>query len=162
DALAPEATIADDPGTWTTAIFEGAQGVLLDEYRGFHPYTTWSTVTLHHAWEMVEQMDVESVAVLGLTRAYTTRHGAGPLPTFAPTVTEKVCAPANPWNPWQGAIRSGWLALPLLRYAAACVGPLDGLVVGHLDHVAEDAQVCEAYRGGPLVPASVPDLAWQE
>ena len=23
------------------AVFEGAQGVLLDEWRGFHPYTTW-------------------------------------------------------------------------------------------------------------------------
>ncbi|HEX9066670.1 MAG TPA: adenylosuccinate synthetase [Streptosporangiaceae bacterium] len=26
-------------------IFEGAQGVLLDEWHGFHPYTTWSTTT---------------------------------------------------------------------------------------------------------------------
>ena len=60
-----------------TAIFEGAQGVLLDEYRGFHPYTTWNTVTPHHAWELVHATDVEAVAVLGITRAYTTRHGAG-------------------------------------------------------------------------------------
>ncbi len=26
-------------------VFEGAQGVLLDQWRGFHPHTTWSTVT---------------------------------------------------------------------------------------------------------------------
>ena len=33
-------------GCWRGAgcVFEGAQGVLLDEWRGFHPYTTWSTV----------------------------------------------------------------------------------------------------------------------
>ena len=28
-----------------TVIFEGSQGVLLDEWFGFHPYTTWSTIT---------------------------------------------------------------------------------------------------------------------
>jgi adenylosuccinate synthase len=28
-----------------TVVFEGAQGALLDEWRGFHPYTTWSTTT---------------------------------------------------------------------------------------------------------------------
>src|SRR5947209_3402554 len=43
-----------------TAIFEGAQGVLLDEYRGFHPHTTWSTVTTHHAWELIRQLEVEA------------------------------------------------------------------------------------------------------
>ena len=26
-----------------------AQGVLLDEWRGFHPYTTWSTTTFANA-----------------------------------------------------------------------------------------------------------------
>ena len=30
-------------------VFEGAQGVLLDEWRGFHPYTTWSTTTFANA-----------------------------------------------------------------------------------------------------------------
>ena len=30
-------------------VFEGAQGVLLDEWRGFHPYTTWSTTTFDNA-----------------------------------------------------------------------------------------------------------------
>ena len=30
-------------------VFEGAQGVLLDEWRGFHPYTTWSTTTFGNA-----------------------------------------------------------------------------------------------------------------
>ena len=42
--------------------------MLLDEYRGFHPYTTWSTVTTHHAWELVHAVGVDAVAVLGVTR----------------------------------------------------------------------------------------------
>src|SRR5205085_5156970 len=83
-----------------TAIFEGAQGVLLDEYRGFHPHTTWSTVTPHHAWELIRQMKAEAVAVLGITRAYATRHGEGPLPTWSRELTTRLQDPGNPWNRW--------------------------------------------------------------
>jgi adenylosuccinate synthase len=145
-----------------TAIFEGAQGVLLDEYRGFHPYTTWNTVTCFHAWELIRQMDVDAVAVLGVTRAYSTRHGEGPLPTFSADLTAQLSDVGNPWNRWQGSMRCGWLDLPLLRYAVAACGPLDGLVVNHLDQVDEnDWKVCESYRNTTLPPAEAPNLAWQ-
>jgi adenylosuccinate synthase len=145
-----------------TAVFEGAQGVLLDEYRGFHPQTTWSTVTPHHAWELVRQLDVEAVAVLGVTRAYATRHGEGPLPTFSPDLTRRLPDPGNPPNPWQGGLRCGWLDLPLLRYAAAGAGPLDGIVVNHLDQLREgECLTCEEYKHGPLVGPEAPNLAWQ-
>jgi adenylosuccinate synthase len=144
------------------AIFEGAQGVLLDEYRGLHPYTTWNTVTPYHAWELIRQMDVEAVAVLGVTRAYSTRHGEGPLPTFDADLTARLSDAGNPWNRWQGSMRCGWLDLPLLRYAAAVCGPLDGLVINHLDQVEEDGwKMCESYRNLRLSSAEAPNLAWQ-
>jgi adenylosuccinate synthase len=153
DAVVPE---------YRTAIFEGAQGVLLDEYRGFHPYTTWNTVTPHHAWELVDAMGVEAVTVLGVTRAYTTRHGEGPLPTFSAELTNRLADVGNPWNRWQGSLRCGWLDLPLIRYAAAAAGPLDGIVVNHLDHVEDaDCQVCEAYRNVTLAVSPAPQLSWQ-
>ncbi|MBY0527925.1 MAG: adenylosuccinate synthetase [Gemmataceae bacterium] len=153
DAIAP---------AFRTAIFEGAQGVLLDEYRGFHPYTTWNTVTPHHAWELVHAMDVEAVAVLGITRAYTTRHGEGPLPTFSEELTNRLQDVGNPANRWQGSLRCGWLDLPLLRYAAAAVGPLDGIVVNHLDQVRQaDCRVCDVYRNVTLAPSAAPQLSWQ-
>jgi adenylosuccinate synthase len=145
-----------------TAVFEGAQGVLLDEYRGFHPYTTWNTVTAHHAWELVHAAGVEAVAVLGITRAYTTRHGEGPLPTFSAELTDRLRDAGNPWNRWQGGLRSGWLDLPLVRYAALVAGPLDGIVVNHLDQVRQaDCRVCDAYRNVTLTPAAAPQLSWQ-
>jgi adenylosuccinate synthase len=144
------------------AIFEGAQGVLLDEYRGFHPHTTWSTVTTHHVWELIAGMDVEAVSVLGITRAYTTRHGAGPLPTHSAELTARFVDPGNPPNSWQGSLRSGWLDLPLLRYAASSTGPLDGIVVNHLDQInTGEWFVCEAYRNASLTLAEAPNLAWQ-
>jgi adenylosuccinate synthase len=163
NVVVPEGVVIDAAiPACRTAVFEGAQGVLLDEYRGFHPYTTWSTVTLHHAWELVQQMDIDAVAVLGITRAYTTRHGEGPLPTFSAELTARLQDAGNPWNRWQGSLRCGWLDLPLLRYAAAVAGPLDGIVVNHLDQVrAGECQVCEAYRDATLTPAEAPHLAWQ-
>jgi adenylosuccinate synthase len=154
--------IDEEVPDYHTAIFEGAQGVLLDEYRGFHPYTTWSTVTAQHAWELVHQTGAEAVAVLGVTRAYTTRHGEGPLPTFCPDLTARLADPGNPPNRWQGSLRCGWLDLPLLRYAALVAGPLDGLVVNHLDQVPKTAcLVCEAYRNATLSPCPAPQLSWQ-
>src|SRR5262249_56440738 len=93
--------VSAEVGNYRTAIFEGAQGVLLDEYRGFHPYTTWSTVTAHHAWELVAEMGVEAVCVLGITRSYTTRHGAGPFPTGSEELTERLGDPGHPHNPEQ-------------------------------------------------------------
>jgi adenylosuccinate synthase len=145
-----------------TAIFEGAQGVLLDEYRGFHPYTTWNTVTCHHAWELVHQMGAEAVTVLGITRAYTTRHGEGPLPTFSPELTARLHDLGNPWNRWQGSLRCGWLDLSLLRYAAAVAGPLNGIVVNHLDQIrGTECLVCDSYRNATLSPSEAPQLSWQ-
>ena len=48
----------------------------------------------------------------------------------------------NPWNRWQGSLRCGWLDLPLVRYAAAATGPLDGIVVNHLDQVRRADRKC--------------------
>jgi adenylosuccinate synthase len=162
EAVQNELTIDAAVPASRTAIFEGAQGVLLDEYRGFHPHTTWNTVTPHHAWELVESMDVDAVAVLGVTRAYTTRHGEGPLPTFSAELTERLRDVGNPWNRWQGNIRCGWLDLPLLRYAVAAAGPLDGIVVNHLDQVrTANWRICEAYRNVTPTPSAAPQLSWQ-
>jgi adenylosuccinate synthase len=162
ESLEEGATISTTVPKCRTVIFEGAQGVLLDEYCGFHPHTTWSTVTAHHAWELASQMDVEAVAILGITRAYTTRHGEGPLPTYSAALTAQLQDPGNPTNPWQGNLRCGWLDLPLVRYAAAVTGPLDGIVVNHLDQVSGDEWfVCDAYRNASLSPAEAPNLAWQ-
>jgi adenylosuccinate synthase len=161
-ALLDGVTIDASIPKYRIAIFEGSQGVLLDEYRGFHPYTTWSTVTPHHAWELIHQMGIDAVAVLGITRAYSTRHGEGPFPTFAPDLTARLQDAGNPWNRWQGSLRCGWLDLPLLRYAAAVAGPLDGIVVNHLDQLRDiKCQVGEAYRNATLSPAAAPHLAEQ-
>jgi adenylosuccinate synthase len=127
-----------------TVIFEGSQGVLLDEWHGFHPYTTWSTVTPQHAWEILAETGCRDVTVLGITRAYSTRHGAGPFPTWSPEMSAAIVDLGNPMNLWQGSIRSGPLDLVLLDYAAR-ICKIDGIAVTCLDQLPPQPQVCASY-----------------
>jgi len=143
-------------------VFEGAQGVLLDEWRGFHPHTTWSTCTTDNALALLDGYDGE-VERYGLLRSYATRHGAGPFPTQRDAL-RRLPEPHNFDVGWQGRFRRGWLDLPLLRYALACC-EVDALALTHLDVVDDEWRACVAYEGlsTPLVPASDPhDLAHAE
>jgi adenylosuccinate synthase len=136
-------------------VFEGAQGVLLDEWRGLHPHTTWSTCTADHALALLDGYDgvLERVGVL---RTYQTRHGAGPFPTECEAL-DALDEPHNADAGWQGRFRRGWLDLPLTAYALAC-SPVDGLALTHLDRVEEGWRACVRYEGlaRPLVPAADP------
>lgn len=141
-------------------VFEGAQGVLLDEWRGFHPYTTWSTCTFDNALELLKGWD-GPITRLGVLRSYATRHGAGPFPTEDRAL--QLAEPHNHHGPWQGGFRQGWLDLVLLRYALEVCGPVDGLAVTHLDRVTPEWQMAVAYEGMErLVPGPFQDLAYQE
>ncbi|MBX0330607.1 adenylosuccinate synthetase [Oscillochloris sp. ZM17-4] len=152
-------------------VFEGAQGVLLDEWRGFHPHTTWSTTTLQNADALLAEASYGgAVTRLGITRAYATRHGAGPMPSEDAALTAALPDARNGAHAWQQGFRAGWLDMLLLRYALDVVGPLDGLAVTCLDRVAAlpEIPICRGYQIGPLVieriiPAPSPqDLAYQE
>ncbi|KAB8145534.1 adenylosuccinate synthetase [Chloroflexia bacterium SDU3-3] len=129
-------------------IFEGAQGVLLDEWRGFHPYTTWSTTTLANADALLaEAGHTGAVTRLGLTRGYATRHGAGPFVSEDAGLTAALPDARNGHGTWQGGFRAGWLDMVMLRYALDVVGPLDGLAVTCLDRLADlgELRVCQRY-----------------
>lgn len=111
-------------------VFEGAQGVLLDEWYGFHPHTTWSTTT----FENVETLAGRGTFYrLGVVRAYTTRHGDGPMPSEDAGLTEKLVDPHNTTGMWQGPFRVGNFDRVLHRYAIKVCGGVDGLAITHLD-----------------------------
>ncbi|MFC0548352.1 adenylosuccinate synthetase [Kutzneria chonburiensis] len=111
-------------------VFEGAQGVLLDEWRGLHPHTTWSTVEPRHARAMITALG-DRPYVLGVTRTYLTRHGAGPFPTEDPALA--LPEPHNTFGEYQGTFRVGHFDPILLRYAIEACGGIDGLSVTHFD-----------------------------
>lgn len=116
-----------------TVLMEGAQGVLLDEWCGFHPHTTWSSTTMAAAQAVAADADCTApMTRLGIVRSYLTRHGAGPLPTYDPAL-DALPEPHNASDGWQGAFRRAHPDGVLLRYALAQAGPLDSLLVSHLD-----------------------------
>ncbi|MFI9011075.1 adenylosuccinate synthetase [Actinosynnema sp. NPDC053489] len=136
-------------------VFEGAQGVLLDQTHGFHPHTTWSTVTPDNARALLGD---RPAAVVGVTRTYQTRHGAGPLPTEDAGVLARFPERHNGTGEYQGAWRAGHLDAVLLRYAVDACGGVDGLAVTHLD--ARDLKVATGH-GTPLTDLTDP-VPWLE
>jgi len=146
-------------------VFEGAQGVLLDQWAGFHPHTTGATTTFANAEEILREGGYNRpVTKLGLLRGYMTRHGAGPFPTE--THLDFPLDKYNPHNDWQGTMRRGWLDLALLRYAVDCVGGVDALAVSCMDHLPEDCMVGVGHQVGAtplhLTPPELPDVEAQE
>jgi len=139
-------------------VFEGAQGVLLDEWRGWHPYTTWSTTTFDNVTALCD-----GFLRLGVVRSYTTRHGPGPLVTEAPLdLPER----HNGAGEWQGAFRVGHFDAVAYRYAVEVAGGVDALAVTHLDAADPGLRVCTSYeldgaRWERIVPGPFRDLGYQ-
>lgn len=118
-------------------IFEGAQGVLIDEWHGFHPYTTWSTTTNDNANTLLRDVGYAGpVSRYGVVRAYSTRHGPGPFPSESTALTTLLPDSHNQFGVWQREFRVGWLDLPLTRYALAVSAGTDQVVLTHLDRFA--------------------------
>ncbi|MFE5704600.1 adenylosuccinate synthetase [Rhodococcus koreensis] len=132
-------------------VFEGAQGVLLDEWRGFHPHTTWSTVEPSNARALSTEHGRGSHA-LGVTRTYTTRHGAGPMPTENMALGAVLPELHNDTGSYQGTFRIGDLDEVLLRYAANVCGGVDSLAVTHLDAVTRAAAAGNPIRSARRYP----------
>jgi len=102
-------------------VFEGAQGLLLDMDRGFKfPYVTRSNTGLKNVLALAADAGIEHLDVIYMTRAYLTRHGAGPLPNEVPKLAfADVVDPTNLPNPWQGTLRFAPLDFDLLRTTIA-------------------------------------------
>lgn len=154
-------------------IFEGAQGVLLDEWHGFHPHTTWSTTTSKNAETLLREIEYKgTVERVGVLRAYHTRHGTGPFPTEDASLTELLPDMHNSDKGHQGKFRAGWFDAVLARYAIAVSGGVDTLALTHLDRIAavkSDIKIATAYDAKQdivthnlLVKPVLEDLGYQE
>jgi adenylosuccinate synthase len=94
---------------WDHYIFEGAQGLLLDQNRGWFPYVTRSNTGIRNVLALVDRLGIDDLDVYYLTRPYTTRHGAGPLPhelSYLPYrgIIDKTNRP----HTYQGTLRFAW------------------------------------------------------
>jgi adenylosuccinate synthase len=133
-------------------LFEGAQGVLLDQDFGFQPHTTWTNITFDNAHDLLGGF-AGDVTRLGILRAYATRHGAGPFVTEDRAMSVLSDHDHNQTGEWQGVFRSGAADLVATRYALEILGPIDGLVITNLDRLPEAREsripIAVAYDGAP-------------
>ncbi len=130
------------------ALFEGAQGTLLDVDHGTYPFVTSSSAIAGGACTGVGVGPTRIGDVIGITKAYTTRVGGGPFPTeLLGDAGERLRQAGGEFGAVTGRPRrTGWLDLPGLRYAARVNG-LTGLALTKLDVLSSMSalEVCVAY-----------------
>jgi adenylosuccinate synthase len=130
-------------------LLEGAQGTALDLDHGTYPYVTSSITTAGGAASGSGIGPTEITEVLGVTKAYITRVGEGPLPTgFEPEMDEKVRELGAEFGATTGRPRRcGWFDGVLARYAARVNG-FTGLAVTKMDvlDTLPEISVATAYR----------------
>ncbi len=152
--LARRASILDAPSVEAvlnaggSLIFEGAQGVLLDESVGFHPHTTWSRTTFANADALLDDAQFHGLRTrIGVLRTYFTRHGPGPFVTEDPSLGSRLPEPHNHDSGWQGRFRAGLFDLVAAQYALRAAGGADSLAITHLDRLKDlPPRICNAYR----------------
>ncbi len=130
-------------------LFEGAQGTMLDVDHGTYPFVTSSSTTAGGVSTGTGVPPSRVGGVVGVTKAYITRVGAGPFPTEARDAAgEELRRIGNEFGAVTGRPRRcGWFDVPLLAYTAMLNG-FDSLAVTKLDvldHLAE-IPVCTGYR----------------
>jgi adenylosuccinate synthase len=130
-------------------MFEGAQGTMLDVDHGTYPFVTSSSATAGGACTGTGVPPTAINGVLGISKAYITRVGAGPFPTeLHDEQGELIRQRGNEFGSVTGRPRRcGWFDIPLLKYTAAING-FDSLVITKLDVMdgLAEVKVCVDYK----------------
>jgi adenylosuccinate synthase len=147
-------------------LFEGAQGALLDVDHGTYPYVTSSNTVAAQA-ATGSGLGPRAVGyVLGITKAYTTRVGAGPFPTeLHDAIGKRIGEVGREFGTVTGRPRRcGWFDAVLVRQSIR-LGGIDGIALTKLDVLdgLKELKVCVGYQldGMTLrhMPAAAPAQA---
>ena len=132
-------------------LFEGAQGAMLDVDHGTYPYVTSSNTVAGQAAAGSGIAPSAIGFVLGITKAYTTRVGAGPFPT---ELTDRIGQTLGERGREFGTVtgrprRCGWFDAVAVRQAIKTAG-IDGIALTKLDVLDgfDEIKVCTSYRRG--------------
>lgn len=130
-------------------LFEGAQGTLLDIDHGTYPFVTSSSPVAGGACTGVGIGPRFIDGVIGVSKAYTTRVGAGPFPTeLSDDVGAYLLEVGREYGTTTGRPRRcGWLDAVVLRYAVRVNG-LSSLALTKLDVLTglPRLKICVAYE----------------
>lgn len=130
-------------------VFEGAQGLLLDQdNKEFFPHVTHSHTGMKNVRVLCAQAGLSTPEVFYVSRTYLTRHGAGPLPGEDDDLAFN--DETNHPTQFQGPLRFAPLHDPeglLTRCAKDADGPFK-LVLTHCDQHRAPLSAC-LYSNGP-------------
>lgn len=130
-------------------MFEGAQGSLLDIDHGTYPYVTSSNTTAGGIATGSGFGPMYLDYILGITKAYTTRVGAGPFPTeLFDEVGAFLAKRGHEFGSTTGrARRCGWFDAVILRRAIE-INSISGLCLTKLDVLdgLETIRICVGYQ----------------
>lgn len=161
-----EPLVADALAEGKEIIIECAQGAMLDVDYGTYPFVTSSSTTAAGACQGAGVPPTSVKRVLGVYKAYSTRVGAGPLPTELEDATGQLIRErGNEYGTTTGRPRrTGWFDAVAARYVARLNGVTEiALTLLDVFDVFESVQVCVAYElDGQIidfVPTRADDLA---
>lgn len=132
----PEVLAPAGIGQCKDPVFEGSQGLLLDQdNKEFFPHVTRSHTGLKNVRALCAQAGIDSIEAYYVTRTYLTRHGAGPLPGEDPELAFE--DETNQANAYQGTLRFAPLDVDALhkRIDADAGAATTRLVVTHRDQL---------------------------
>jgi adenylosuccinate synthase len=146
-----------------SVLFEGAQATLLDLDHGTYPFVTSSSATAGGAVVGLGVPPTRIDGMIGIAKAYTTRVGAGPLPTeIGGELEEKIRARGHEYGASTGRPRRcGWFDAVVVRYSVRVNG-FDSLAITKLDVLDElpEVKLCTGYRHeGQLLEELPSDLS---
>lgn len=165
-AMAVRCRMADEQiiEEYDTAVFEGAQGLMLDQDReDYFPNLTPSSTGMKNIRAILDRLEKRDTEVCYVTRSFFTRHGAGRFDTESKEIAgiyglyDKTNAP----NEYQGNFRYGWFDLPEFmaslaldrKYVAG--GERVSIAVTHLD-MTDGMIICPT---GKLMPEDIAYMA---
>jgi adenylosuccinate synthase len=124
-------------------LFEGAQGAMLDVDHGTYPYVTSSNTVSGQAAAGSGLGPGGVGYVLGITKAYTTRVGAGPFPTELTDATGQMLGErGHEFGTVTGRRRRcGWFDAVMVRQAIM-TGGIDGIALTKLDVLDTLGEIC--------------------
>jgi len=139
--------VQDGLQTGKNFLLEQAMGTFLDTDWGTYPFVTASTTIPSAASAGLGIPPRYITHVVGVTKAYTTRVGAGPMPTEIHDTKSAVYEQFGEVAATTGRIRRvGWLDLEIVKTAAQLSGTTE-LCLTKLDVLSglEELQVCTGY-----------------
>jgi len=144
----------------THILLEGAQATFLDLDHGTYPYVTSSNPTAGGACAGTGLGPRDIDRVVGITKSYTTRVGAGPFPTeLTDELGDRLVEVGREFGTVTGRRRrAGWLDCVMLRHAVR-LNSLTELALTKLDVLDgfETIRVCTGYVVDGTERATYPD-----